>query len=56
MDSALSIVAGAIVLVAFLLLVVYVTWLLAVRLRSKESPPESFIRWLRNLFDLAQGL
>ena len=56
MDNSLSILVGVIVLATFLFLVAYVTWVFAVRLRSKESPPKSFLRWLRDLFDLAQGL
>jgi len=56
MNTALSILFGVITLGIFLFLVAYVTWIFAVRLRSKESPPKSFLRWLRDLFDLAQGL
>ena len=56
MDSALQVLIGVIALAIFLFLVAYVTWVFAVRLRSKESPPKSFLRWLRDLFDLAQGL
>jgi len=56
MDNALSIAISAITVAFFLLLVAYVTWLFVVRLRAKESPPKSFLRWLRDLFDLAQGL
>ena len=56
MDNALSILAGVFVLATFLFLAAYVTWIFVVRLRSKESPPKSFLRWLRELFDLAQGL
>jgi len=56
MGTALSILIGAITLGTFLFLIAYVTWIFAVRLRSKESPPKSFLRWLRDLFDLAQGL
>jgi hypothetical protein len=56
MDSVLSILLGVIAFAIFLLLVAYVTWLFCVRLRAKESPPKTFLRWLRDLFDLAQGL
>lgn len=56
MDNSHSIILGLIVLATFLFLVAYVTWIFAVRLRSKESPPKSFLRWLRDLLDLAQGL
>jgi hypothetical protein len=56
MDSILSILIGLIVFATFLLLVTYVTWLFRVRLRAKESPPKTFLRWLRDLFDLAHGL
>ncbi len=56
MDTALSILIGTITLAAFLFLAAYVTWIFAVRLRAKQSPPKSFLRWLRDLFDLAQGL
>ena len=52
----MSIVIGVLLaaLVAFLAL--YATWLLVSRLRAKESAPKSFLRWLRDLFDLASGL
>lgn len=56
MDSALSILTGVVVLATFLFLVAYVTWGFAVRLRSKQSPSKSFLQWLKDLFDLAQGL
>ncbi|KGQ20589.1 hypothetical protein LF41_1126 [Lysobacter dokdonensis DS-58] len=56
MENAVSILAGIAILVAFLVLAAYVTWLFAVRLRNRESAPKSFLRWLRDLFDLAQGL
>jgi hypothetical protein len=56
MDSALSILAGLMAMAIFLFLLVYVTWLFKVRLRSRQSPAKSFLRWLRDLFDLAQGL
>jgi len=56
MGNALSAFVGIALIAMFLFLVAYVTWLFAVRLRSKESTPKSFLRWLRDLFDLAQGL
>jgi hypothetical protein len=46
MDSVLSILLGVIAFATFLLLVAYVTWLFCVRLRAKESPPKTFLRWL----------
>jgi hypothetical protein len=55
MDTALSIIAGIIILAAAIL-AVYVTWLFASRIRSGESAPKSFLRWLRDLYDLALGL
>jgi len=56
MDTALSIVAGVIILVATLFFAAYVTWLFATRIRNGESAPKSFLRWLRDLYDLALGL
>lgn len=56
MVNILSLLVAAIILATFLFLVVYVTRLFIIRLRSKESRPKSLTRWLRDLFDLAQGL
>lgn len=47
MGNALSAFVGIALIATFLFLVAYVTWLFAVRLRSKESTPKSFLRWLR---------
>ena len=56
MDTAISIGVGIIVLAMTLFLAAYVTWILATRIRSRESVPKSFLRWLRDLYDLALGL
>ncbi|BCT93642.1 hypothetical protein LYSHEL_26670 [Lysobacter helvus] len=56
MGNALSVIVGIAILITFLVLVAYVTWLFAVRLRNKEPAAKSFLRWLRDLFDLALGL
>jgi hypothetical protein len=56
METAFSILVALIYLVLFLFLVAYVTWLFAVRLRAKESPPKSFLRWLKDLYELLLGL
>lgn len=56
MDTALSIAAGVIILLATVFFAIYVTWLFATRIRSRESAPKSFLRWLRDLYDLALGL
>ena len=53
--KAIQLAVGAIVFVTFLFLVVYVTGLFISRLRSKESPPKSFFRWLKDLYDLVCG-
>jgi hypothetical protein len=56
METALSVLVALVYLVLFLFLAAYATWLFLVRLRAKESPPKSFLRWLRDLFELALGL
>ena len=56
MLSALSLLIGAITLIVILILIVHVTRIFMIRLRSKESQPKSLLRWLRDLLDLAQGL
>ena len=56
MDSAVRYIVGSFLFALFVVLVFYVTWLFVERLRSKESPPKSFLRWLRDLMDLLWGL
>ena len=56
MDNLLPALIGMILLAIFLFLVAYVTWVFLVRLRSKESAPKSFLRWLKDLLDLSYGL
>lgn len=34
----------------------YVTWIFISRIRRGESKPKSFLRWLRDLFDVASGV
>jgi len=55
-DIALPVPVGVIAFAVIVFLAAYVTWIFALRLRSKESFPKSFLGWLRDLFDLAQGL
>jgi hypothetical protein len=52
----MSIVIGTLLAALVTILALYVTWLFASRIRAKESAPKSFVRWLRDLFDLASGL
>ena len=52
----MSIAVTIIVLAATLFFAIYVTWLFATRIRSGESAPKSFLRWLRDLYDLALAL
>jgi hypothetical protein len=40
----------------FIFFVVYVTWLFLHRLRSHEGKVKSFLKWLRDLFDVTNGL
>ena len=56
MDSAVRYVVGSFLFALFVVLVFYVTWLFVERLRSKETAPKSFLRWLRDLMDLLWGL
>ena len=52
----MSIIIGIALAVLIAFLALYATWLFVSRLRTKESIPRSFFRWLRDLFDLASGL
>ena len=52
----MTIAVGIIILAAAIILAIYVTWLFATRIRNGESAPKSFLRWLRDLYDLALGL
>jgi hypothetical protein len=52
----MNIVIGVLLAILIAFLALYVTWLFVSRLRAKESMPKSFLRWLRDLFDLAAGL
>jgi NhaP-type Na+/H+ or K+/H+ antiporter len=40
----------------FIFCVLYVTWLFLHRLRSREGKVKSFLKWVRDLFDAANGL
>jgi hypothetical protein len=52
----MSVVLSILAIAVFLFLVVYVTWLLGARMRAGDSASKSFVRWLRDLFDLSQGI
>jgi hypothetical protein len=52
----MSIVIGIALAALVALLALYATWLFVSRLRARESVPKTFLRWLRDLFDLASGL
>lgn len=52
----LNAVLGLLFLLLLLFVVLYVTWIFMSRLRRGESKPKSFLRWLRDLFDVASGL
>ena len=56
MDQAIRYIVGSFFLALFVVLVLYVTWLFVERLRSKDSPTKSFLRWLRDLMDLLWGV
>lgn len=52
MEKAIHLVVVMAFFAVHVVLAAYVTWLFAVRLRNKASVPKSFLRWLRDLFDL----
>ncbi|MBX3711747.1 MAG: hypothetical protein KF800_07285 [Lysobacter sp.] len=52
----INLLLGIVFLLALLFMALYVTWIFISRLRRGESKPKSFLRWLRDLFDLVSGL
>jgi hypothetical protein len=52
----MSILIGLALAITLAFLVLYVTWLFATRIRANQPIAKSFLRWLRDLFDLVSGL
>lgn len=52
----LNIVLGLLFLLMLLFAVLAATWLFVSRIRRGKSKPKSFLRWLRDLWDMASGL
>ena len=52
----LNTVLGLLFLLMLLFAVLYATWLFVSRIKRGESKPKSFLRWLRDLFDVVSGL
>lgn len=46
----------AILVVSFLAITTYATWLFVERLRVKDSPSRSFGQWLKHVFEGVMGL
>ena len=52
----MNVLATVIMLVGFLAIVLYATWLFVHRLRAGASPRRSFLAWLKHLFEATWGL
>lgn len=52
----INILLGLAFLLLLLFMALYVTWIFISRIRRGESKPKSFLRWLRDLFDVASGV
>jgi len=51
-----GVLIGLCMISLFVFVVLYVTYLMAQRIRRGQAPAKSFMIWLRDLFDAATGL
>ncbi len=52
----INILLGLAFLLLLLFMALYVTWIFISRVRRGKSKPKSFLRWLRDLFDLVSAV
>lgn len=56
MITFLSVLLTLLYVLMALFVALYVTWIFISRLRRGKSKPKSFLRWLRDLWDVLSGV